>query len=156
MTVGLLIDTVLRRIKAGWYGDNIGRFWRDLDPLKKAIARYGYEAERRGWDLDPDFICRELLTLIQQIRDTGADIRYLPQYLEGAVDRRIRIRAEEISAEAKATSTRITKALAKLRTVPDIRQPTATETLATLYRDLKTRPGRRKKTKPAPAQPSLL
>jgi hypothetical protein len=147
MTIPSLIDRVLDNIKWSFYGDRRREFLRDRQALLKAIARYGYDCEARGWDLDAELIASELLALLAQVRERRAEIEYLPVYLEGAVDRRIRIRAEELSAEAKRMDNQVKRTLAGVR-VGEPPPRSDTETLADVYRQLRTgRP--KKRVKPA-------
>ncbi len=133
-----LIREVLGMIGRYFY-DNPPRqrdFMRDQNHLTQAIARYGYECERRNWQFNATAIQSDLLALLLKIRETGADIKFFPIYLEGAVDRHIRQRADELSAQAKQISRLSTKALGTLKP-GDLREPTTVEILATVYKDLK-------------------
>lgn len=145
MTIPRLIDTVLHEIHAAWYRQRPTReYHRDKHALTQAIARYGYECLSRGWNLDALSIQCDLSALLLKIRETGTDIKYLPVYLEGAVDTHIRTRAEELSAQAKTIARHVQKTVSTLKP-GDIRPPTDVEVLAVLYKDLRGR--RRKKRK---------
>jgi len=72
--------------------------------------------------------------LLQDIKRREADVRYLPRYLHGAVSRHIGLRAEELSARAKAIQPKVAKLVKGLRQV-EVREPTTTEILAAVYRD---------------------
>jgi nicotinic acid phosphoribosyltransferase len=154
MTVAELIQDVTRCVRNSFYCDKpVQQFKRDERAIQRAIARYGVECERRGWHFQVDFIFHELLQLLKAIRIKEADIKYLPVYLEGAVDRHIRTRAEELSAAAKVAGNLSRRAVAGLA-VTTVVEPHPVETLALLYKDLKKR---QPKAKPAKvSQGSLL
>jgi hypothetical protein len=102
MTVSELIDQVLQSIARDFYGETrIREFMRDRTPLMKAIARYGYTCTQRGWSFEVPHILKEVMEVLISMRDKQAEIKWLPKYLEGAIDRHIRQRAEELSAQAK-------------------------------------------------------
>jgi hypothetical protein len=164
MTVTELIGEVTTCVRNSFYADKLPReFKRDERAIMRSIARYGAECDRRGWHFQADFIFHELLTLLKAIKTSGADIKYLPVYLEGAVDRHIRMRAEELSAQAK--SAKNVDVLAR-RTMDGVKvvqvvEKSTVETLALLYKDLQKRQKVKRQARPATAvkasaQPSLL
>ena len=136
MTVAELIDTVLRRIAADFYAGRDQEFFRDQHALTRAIARYGVECQSRGWEFMPQVMQEDLLALLKSIRKNKADIQYLPVYLEGAVDRHIRVRADELRDRSLLGRNLAEKALRKI-TPMDIREATPVETLATLYKQMR-------------------
>jgi hypothetical protein len=149
--VATLIDECLHYIRGSWYqNQNRDTYFRDEPNLTKAIARYGYECLSRNWHFDALTIQCEILGLLTRISDQKIQIRYLPLYLEGAIDRHIRLRAEELSAQARQISRQVTKALKPLQP-GDLRPVTDVEVLATLYKDLKKRRKRRAATAKQPA-----
>lgn len=151
MTVPDLITSVLSQIRNGFYAERTRDFMRDERQLTKAIARWGYECEQRGWDFTPDFIANELRQLLIKIKQTDADIGYMPVYLEGAVTRSIRMRAEELSAAAKArrTPAKLAQKIVNGVKVGDVREPTTVEVLAKVFTELKRqRRAKRKALKP--------
>lgn len=151
MTVPDLIAEVLSLVRNQHYADRVREFKRDERSLTKAIARYGFECERRGWLFEPRFIFRELAGLLLKIKTSGIEIKYLPVYLEGAVDRHIRLRAEELAEEAKAkraVPVLMRRAVAGVQPVQVV-APTAVEVLATVYRDLKSRQRTQRRTRAA-------
>jgi len=158
MTIAELIQDVTRNIRNSFYADQPAQLYlRDERFLMKAIARYGVECERRGWHFQVDFIFHDLLQLLQAIRTSGAAIQYLPVYLEGAVDRRIRTRAEELKTAAQVAGNvenMARKAVAGVQVVTLV-EKSAVETLALLYKDLKKRKPKAAKAK-AVQQGSLL
>ncbi|MGN6385729.1 MAG: hypothetical protein ACTHMT_05760 [Verrucomicrobiota bacterium] len=141
MTIPELITLVLESIRNQFYtgGRNceFSDFLRDKRALTKAISRYGYECHQRGWEFDSKHILGEIMKLLQEIKRSGADIRYLPTYLDGAVKRHIGQRAEELSAKAKSIPRNVAKIVAGTRKVEAVREPSATEILATVYKDLR-------------------
>lgn len=142
MTVPELIEEVLGVIGRQFYYDQpIRNFLRDERALTKAIAAYGYQCAQRGWDFDAQFIKTQLLTLLNEIKRSGAEIRYLPSYLDGAVKRMIGQRAEELSDRAKSLAPKVSTLVNGVKPVVVI-EKTDTEILAALYRDLK-RKGKR-------------
>jgi hypothetical protein len=143
VTIPDLIDSVIGVIGRQFYTDcSIREFMRDRRHLMKAISRYGHECCRRGWDFDAPFIEKELLKILNEIKRTSPDIRWFPNYLEGAVDRSIRQRAEELSARAKTIQPKIAKIIEGARPVAVI-EKTDTEVLSAVYRDLKRKTKRR-------------
>ncbi len=153
MKISHLIETVLACIRHEFYRERIREFKRDERALMRAVATWGYACAQRGWELDAQFILEELLGLLGAIKKSGAEIGYLPSYLQGAVKRRIGQRAEEISAQSKSTPRQVAKIVQGLKGVDAVREPGAVETLAMLYRDLR----RPKRSGPkAPKQGSLL
>ena len=139
MKISTLITTITASIRDSWYRGLPREYKRDERALMKCIARYGYECERRGWNFNATDIQADLLTLLNQIKHSGAVIGYLPVYLEGAVDRRIRLRAEQLSASAKSIQASTTRVLSGVQPIKDLREQTDVEVLSALYRDLKSR-----------------
>jgi hypothetical protein len=171
MTLADLIKTLLHRIGAEHYGLGAGgqprvrEFMRDERALTKAIARYGHECVRRGWEFEESDIWADIHQVLDTMRPcvitrkNRAPIAYLPTYLEGAIDRHIRLRAEELSAEAKRLAPKVTRVVERTASTVVV-EKTVCETLDILYRDLR-RP--RRKATPSPAtrpakviQPALL
>src|SRR5581483_5082747 len=101
MTVPELIANVLDNLRRNFYTDantgyvRVHEFKRDERQLIRAIATYGHECNQRIWQFQADFIYQELMRLLLQIRTSGADIDYLPVYLQGAIRRHSGTRAEE-------------------------------------------------------------
>jgi hypothetical protein len=125
-------------------------FIRDQRPLMRAIATYGYECDQRGWNFEADFIFHDLKELLKRIRDSEADIKFLPVYLEGAVRRRIGQQAEELSARAKTIAPKVAKLVQGVKLVEAVREPSAVEILSQLYKGLKKgQAARRRENKPA-------
>jgi hypothetical protein len=157
MTVPELIDQVLQSIARDFYGeDRVREFMRDRLALTRAVARYGYTCTQRGWSFDVPHILKEVMTVLISMRDKQAAIHWLPKYLEGAIDRHIRQRAEELSALAKTRDRQnITKKVQTLTKVEAVREQSATEILSTLYKDLK-RSSRRQKAVPKSQQKDLF
>ena len=156
MTIADLIAEVTMAVRNSFYADAPPRdFKRDERAIMRAIARYGYECDRRGWSFQVEFIHRELIALLRSIREKGAEINYLPVYLEGAVDRHIRCRAEELSAAAKAPAN-ITRRAVKDLVAVNVVEKSPVETLALLYGDLKRQVRARRAVRPLSKQPSLL
>jgi hypothetical protein len=150
VTTADLITNVLDAIRGQFYADAPRDFLRDLNALKRALATWGHECHQRGWDFDAAFIQKELLTLLNEIKRTGADIDYLPIYLGGAIRKRIGVRAEELSAAWKSLGARTGRVVKKMEAgvVSVVIEPTATEVLSTLYQDMK-RARRERKAQPA-------
>lgn len=137
MTIPELITLVLNAIRNQFYADKVRDFMRDERALTKAISRYGYECHQRGWEFDSKFILRALMDLLNEIKRSSADFRYLPVYLDGAVKRHIGQRAEELSAAAKSTPKNVARLVKGVQTVEAVREASATEILAAVYKDLK-------------------
>lgn len=159
MNVAELITDVCRNIRNSFYADKAARIYlRDERFLMKAIARYGVECERRGWHFQVDFIFHDLLKLLTKIKTGGAEIEYLPVYLEGAVDRHIRLRAEELNAAAKQAKNveNLTRKVVAGTRITTVLEPSKVETLALLYKDLKKRKVKPVKINSKPAQQGLF
>lgn len=154
MTVDALIAKLLHQIRWVFYTHDERGYHRDERNLSQAIARYGYECHSRGWDLEPEFIHRDLAALLVQVQASFDRRKYLPIYLEAAVDRHIRLRAEELQAEARRVAPKVQKLFASVRSV-ECRRITDTEILATVYRDLRRQTKRRRKN-PRSKQLSLI
>ena len=104
MTIPDLIETVLRRIWNEHYALTVRNrdFFRDEQALTRAISRYGYECHTRGWEFEPEQIWVELMRVLDTMRRADLDVRtWFPIYLESAIDRHLRLRADELSAEAR-------------------------------------------------------
>jgi len=142
MTVAELIEDVLRRIQStDWYHGRIREFARDRRALTKAIARYGYACAERGWHFQPEVILKDLLSVLRDIVEKRAAVDYFPIYLEGAIDKHIRQRAEELSElakQSKSVEANARRIMAGQNMVQMV-QPTSVEVLDKLYRDLKRR-----------------
>jgi len=139
MTVDQLISEVLTNIRNHFYMDRVREFKRDERALTRAIVRYGHECNQRGWSFDTDFIFRELMKLLLQIRTSKADIKYLPLYLDGAVQRSIGQHAEELSAAAKSLPSQVGRLIKRAETFPIVREPTAVEVCSAVFKALKRR-----------------
>lgn len=156
MTIPDLISLILGSIRGQFYSDRPREFMRDERALTKAIARYGYECAHRSWHFQPQAILRDLANLLNEIKRADLQIGYLPVYLEGAVRRHIGQRAEELQAQARTIEPRLTKIVSGVKGVEAVREPSAVDILATVYRDLKSRKPARRQAKRQPTQPSLL
>lgn len=153
MSIDDLITDTLDVIRSQFYADRPREFKRDETALMKAIARWGYECRARGWHFDAQFIQRQFLELLNDIKRRGAEIKWLPVYLHGAVGRWIGQRAEELQAQARSIGTKATKIVQGVRSVDAVVEKTDTEVLATLYRDLRRK---QRRTRSTEKQPSLL
>lgn len=149
MTVSDLILNVLGAIRRRWYAGREAAFHRDKQALTKSIARYGFECTARGWCFEPLFIQRDLEQLLTEIQRSKVEIVYLPVYLEGAVDRHIRLRAEELSSAAKAVSGKVSKIVRGVERVDAVVERRPVEILAALYQDLGRRQRRARRARRA-------
>lgn len=138
MTVPELISDVLGQIRNGFYEGMDHAFFRDRTALMRAISRFGYEFEQRGWEIEAQQVRDCLLELLRNIKKAGSDIRYLPVYLDGAVRRFIGMRAEEFSAEQKRIGRHVARAVSKVTPVVVV-EPKTCEVLSFVYRDLNAR-----------------
>lgn len=141
MTLNQLVTGLLRRLFAEHYGpDKLREFARDRNALLKAIARYGHECASRGWYFEESAIFCDLNRILDTLRRNRADIRYLPVYLEGTVDRHIRLRAEELSAAARSLAPRLERIRRGLPpAVPRVIERKPVEVLDALWRSLGAR-----------------
>jgi hypothetical protein len=179
MSIPELMACVLQSIRNQFYNGAQGslggvrEFKRDETKLLKAISLFGHLCHQRGWELDAGYVLREIMTLLQSYKRSGVEIDYLPVYLTGSIKRRVGQRAEELQAASKSMRT-TTKgqtarerqrapAIPAARLVNDVmdgktmvvavREKSATETLADVYKALRT--GKRKKAS-APKQEALF
>ena len=151
MTPADCIGRCLTIIREKFYHDKPERlFFRDKTALMKAIARYGYSCTQRGWEFDSVFVTRAVIATL--VRIDPSEVKYLPVYLEQAIDRSVGQRAEELNAQDKRNKRNrdITKALHRVQqsVIPDdkpIFEKSDTEVLAALYKQLSV-----KKPKKAP------
>ena len=150
MTVPDLITLVLGAIRNQFYADRVREFKRDERALLKAVASYGYECQQRGWHFDAPAILRDLMSLLNELKLNSEAIGYLPVYLHGAVRRHIGQRAEELQSQARTIRPKVTRVVSGVSSVQAVIEPSSTEILSTLYRDLSARrPPRRKPAKQA-------
>lgn len=153
MTLDALISTLLNRIFREHYGPARGReYLRDQRALTQAIARYGHVCAERGWHFEEAAIFCDISRILDNVRTAKADIKYLPAYLEGAIDRHCRLRAEELSEEAKRLRQPLRKVQSNLPSPVQvvIHQPVV-EVLDGLWRDLKRRQRRTRAERSAQA-----
>jgi hypothetical protein len=101
-------------------------------------------------------ILKELMTLLISMRDKKAEIHFLPKYLEGAIDRHIGQRAEELSALAHSQPRRQAHKLVDGLQRVVVVEKSPTETLADVYKALSRSPRRKKGDSPKPQQKDLL
>ena len=177
LTVPALIDLVLESCAAfERYQGPAGKraFLRDQNQLIKAIARFGYVCHQRGWEFSADEIVDPILKVVSSLRGREDEIKmWFPRYLECAIDRHVRLKAENYNALAKskrAVPRLVAKAIEGTTAVVAIREPSHTELLAAAYGDkrktikVNARSGRQKsldilareKAKQDNAQPSLF
>jgi hypothetical protein len=161
MTVAELIDSVLDAIwrQFDCYRNRVREFHRDRRALMKAIARVGYACEQNGWQLDAVECLKVVMTVLIDIRRHQEDVKYLPVYLDAAIGKHLREKAEEYSEREKRRGPRQTAALAResvagLTVVTAVTEKTAMETLSELYVAL--RRARRKKAAVREKQKELL
>lgn len=116
-------------------------FFRDRQAIQKAIARYGYVCANRHWFPSVQFIYEEITKVLDSTLKHKADIRYLPLYLEHAIDAAVRLRSEELALEAKKIENIFARAVPKQFVVKV--EPKPVEVLAHLYKSL-NKPRRKK------------
>jgi len=156
-----MIDTVLGAIWNQFYlpqPAGAREFARDQRALTKALARYGRVCAQRGWDLRVEFILGDLLALLNALKRQGTEhVKWFPLYLQHAVDRRVRQRAEELRAEslrnqgAEIVAGRVIEKL-PAPAAATAREPRAVDVLALLHTSLA---GARKQRRAAAKQTSL-
>lgn len=117
-------------------------WWRDRPALIKALCRYGKACDARGWEFDEHHIFKDLLGVLTRLAPPQE--AWLPVYLEGAVDRHVRKRAEELSAKAKSLLNITGRASNQLVIAKKV---SATETMARLYDHLNKKKPKIAKTK---------
>jgi len=140
MTVPALIDRVLGVCQTfERYRGAPGRvrFFRERNSLVKAISRFGYVCHQRGWNFTADEIVKPILDVVISVRGREEEIKtYLPIYLQAAIDKHVRLKAEEYNAAAKAKKSVpafVKKIVEGTTQVTAVREPTHTEILAHLH-----------------------
>lgn len=136
MTVPDLIGTVLESVYKKFYVDREVIFYRDKTHIVKAITRYGHECHSRGWSISLKHIEGAIFKILEKTKVD--EVRYLPVYLEKAVDQHVRERSEELHDIALNINTqtgriRIPKPTNKTRTLSDC------DVMSRIYVDLKTK-----------------
>lgn len=151
MTLDALIATLLSRLYRQHYGpDRVREFKRDEHHLTQAIARYGHVCAERGWHFEEAEIFADISQLLDRIELAKQGIGFLPAYLEGAIDRHCRLRAEELSERAKDIRTRIERVRSKLPPVAKVViVAPVVEQLDALWRELRLRGKRRRAARTA-------
>lgn len=159
--VGMSLEEFLtilnRKIKISFYQDERGhwrrdRNWmRDQNQLNKALLRYAYECERRGWQPAVEDIFNDLQDLLialeTQEHDGKGARTWFPKYLEACVDKRVNLQAEKLNRTKEAPRTYTRKIVDGLQVVEEIRTPV--RDMAALYAAIRVNRGGRKKKKTA-------
>lgn len=170
MTIPDLIAQVLQSIRNQFYDQAPGsmggvrEFKRDETKLIRAVSLFGHLCHQRGWELDARYILREVMEILQSYKRSGVAIDYLPVYLTGSIKRRVGQRAEELQAASKAMNgsttaqrTRLVNDMVKGATVVTaVREKSATETLADVYRALRKPKSKAREGARAAKQEALL
>ena len=139
MTIPELLIEVLAALRNQFYADKpVAHWFRDKTALTKAVTRYGYECEQRGWEFDVAFIRQEIMAILQSCKKHDC-ITYLPTYLSEAIGRHVREHAEELSAKAKSGRAIAERAMGKLRERPQGPPPPSdTRLLMLLHQEIKS------------------
>lgn len=127
------LTAVLSKLRLKFYEDRWLEFEKDKTALIKAMARYGFECNRRHWQFSVEDIFQAISGVIARI--TRKDIDYLPAYLESAIDGYVRSKAEELSDQAKTTNHNCHYVLGGLKPVMVI-EKSGTEQMDKLYKTL--------------------
>ncbi|HYF35181.1 MAG TPA: hypothetical protein VD994_07845 [Prosthecobacter sp.] len=115
---------ILTNLRKRFYNGKPIREWKQHEPaLRKAICRFGYEAERRGQTLDSAVVEREIGRILSGIE---ASPDYLPAYLESAVSGYYKREAERLKDAASCNANHIVSNLS-VRT---------TEVMSALYQQM--------------------
>lgn len=157
MTIEDFLTLLNRKIKISFYQDQRGQWrrdrnWmRDQHQLNKALLRYAYECDRRGWEPAVEDIFNDLQDLLigletQEHDGKGARI-WFPKYLEACVDKRVNLQAEQLNRTKQAPATYTRQIVDGLTVVNEIRTPV--RDMAALYRGIIVKRGGRKKKKAA-------
>ena len=155
MTVEDCITTLMDRIRGDRYAGRDREFLRDSRFLQQAIARYGAECDRRGWEFEAAKIWAEINKVLDTMRDRAVRV-WFPRYLEAAIDRSVRLRAEELSREAKEVAPKVTRVVSRTQGVVVV-EKTDVEVFAILYRALaRQKPKHAGGRKPAEPQLNLM
>jgi len=171
-----VITRLLTRCWRGFYelrGNGTREFQRDLPRLRMALLRYGKACADRGWEFDLAHFEGALVKLLNDVLTRADQVRYLPMYLQNAVDRHIDQQAEKLNDKAKREQKMdrvVGKVLSKVERmtgelVTGPRPVSATELAAQLYAKLRAdskakamerAAKRRKQRQPEPAPKATL
>lgn len=129
-----LIQTLLGAIRGQFYADRTREFMRDSHALRQAIARYGAECSMRGWQFNPQFVLKDILELLNAVKRQGTEsVQYLPKYLEGAIDRHVKLRAEKLHEEARDPANLCLGITRKISPVQVVQERSPMEILGLVY-----------------------
>lgn len=144
-----VIKGLLTRCWRGFYelrGNGTREFQRDLPRLRMALLRYGKACSDRGWEFDLAHFEKALVSLLNDVLTRADQVRYLPMYLQNAVDRHIDQQADKLNEKAKREGQMdrvVGKVLSKVERktgelVTGPRPVSATELAAQLFAQLKS------------------
>ena len=142
MTIPDLLHHCLGEIYRQHYGEQrVREFHSQKNHLIKAISRYGHVCSQRGWHVEADRICTDILTVLNKIKRTDFD--FLPAYLERAIDGHVRQRGEEIRARAQNARRHVQRVISGVEKVVVV-EPTAVEVLAMVHKEMQQKTRERK------------
>lgn len=139
MTVSELIGRILEMLETQFYCEQPVSHWgRDFPYLMAAIGTYGWECQERGWELDVDFIYRDLCGILLSFKRSGTEVKWMPNFLQHTIRQHIREHAEELQRTAQASGV-----AREVRRIEDAVRPvvivekTAVEMMGSIYKDVR-------------------
>lgn len=103
LEASLLLEQTLQTLRKTFYNGKPVKLWKQHEPaLRKAVCRFGYEAERRGHSLDLRIVEREIGRVLGRIETSP---NYLPAYLESAISGYYKREAERLREHGAARAT---------------------------------------------------
>lgn len=149
MTPPDLYRVLLKKISEKFYSHRADRNWfRDQGALIKAIGRYAQVCVDRGWEPDLDEVFQDIMRLLNQLeqqeREGNGSRTWFPTYLQGCIDRRVRLQAEQLNRRKEQGARHVSKIIAGVQPVAEIRRTPIEETAA-LAASIKLKGGRKKK-----------
>lgn len=151
MNIHELVVKLTRQIQLDFYGGKPREFYKDYRALVKAITRYGYECQQRGWEPDADSIYKDIAGILMRARWRDKKIDYLPAYLQTAITQHVNTRAEEIQARSASSGRTVSIVMDGMQPVANVVSGDA-ELLAKIHTSII----RKKSERKAPQQLSLL
>lgn len=129
-----MLEAVLTIVRSKFYADRPNDYFSQRRDLMKAILKYAYICEQRGWDFDNHELATQIISVLQKVN--RKEFTYIPAYLNEAITRHVNYRAEELNAKAKLITPRLAKIVRNTEVVQAIIPERAVETATALYKKL--------------------
>jgi hypothetical protein len=146
--VAAMTENVLREIKRSFYEGRDVSFYKHRTALIRGIMRYGLEMHRRGWEVSPEYIEKEVLDVLMDFRRRSIPQDYFPNYFSKSLMKNLGQRAED----HKSVKSVVGRRLAKVQVVDGVVQPTMSDVMAAVLMAMP----KKKTHKPQTKQQSLL